>query len=159
MENLNAGQQFEALPTTYVIFITENDIWEAGKALYPMERLNIVTGKPFDDRQHILYVNASYKGNDPLGILMHDFLCSDPDDMKTPILADKARYLKQDPKGVELMCRTMDELREESLKRGEEAALLRSIKNIMEGLKYPAQQAMDLLKIPVSDQPKYLAKL
>ena len=159
VENLNTGQQFEELPTTYIIFITENDIWGAGKALYPMERLNIVTGKIFDDRQHILYVNASYKGNDPLGILMHDFLCSDPDDMKTPILADKARYLKQDPKGVELMCRTMDELREESLKRGEEAALLRSIKNIMEGLKYPAQQAMDLLKIPVSDQPKYLAKL
>ena len=57
------------------------------------------------------------------------------------------------------MCRAMEELREESLKRGEEAALLRSIKNIMEGLKYTAQQAMDLLKIPVSDQPKYLSKL
>ena len=57
------------------------------------------------------------------------------------------------------MCRAMEELREESLKRGEEAALLRSIKNIMEGLKYTAQQAMDLLKISVSDQPKYLSKL
>ena len=55
---------------------------------------------------------------------MHDFLCSDPDDMLTPLLAKKARYLKTDPKGVEIMCK-----------------------------------AMDLLKIPVSDQPKYLSKL
>ena len=57
------------------------------------------------------------------------------------------------------MCKAMDELREQSIKRGEEAALLMSIKNIMEGLKYTAQQAMDLLKIPASEQPKYLAKL
>ena len=64
-----------------------------------MERFNIVTGKPFEDRQHILYVNASYEGDDPLGMLMHDFLCSDPDDMLTPLLAEKARYLKTDPKG------------------------------------------------------------
>ena len=29
-------------------------------------------------------------------MLMHDFLCSDPDDMLTPLLAEKARYLKTD---------------------------------------------------------------
>ena len=90
---------------------------------------------------------------------MHDFLCSDPDEMLTPILAEKARFLKTDPKGVDIMCKAMDELREQSIKIGEEAALLMSIKNIMEGLKYTARQAMDLLKIPASEQPKYLAKL
>ena len=45
-------------------------------------------------------MNASYSGEDPLGILMHDFLCSDPDDMKTTLLAERARYLKTDPKGA-----------------------------------------------------------
>jgi len=44
-------------------------------------------------------------------------------------------------------------------RRGEEAALLRSIKNIMEGLKYSPEQAMDLLKIPPTDQAKYAAML
>jgi hypothetical protein len=29
----------------------------------------------------------------------------------------------------------------------------------MDGLKYTAQQAMELLRIPVAEQPKYLAKL
>ena len=159
VENLDAGQRFEELPTTYIIFITENDIFKGGKALYPIQHINAGTGEIFEDRQHVLYVNASYKGDDDLGRLMHDFLCTDPDDMFTEILADKARYLKTDPEGVEIMCKQMEELREESMKRGEEAALLKSIVNIMDGLKYSAQQAMELLKIPVADQEKYLSKL
>lgn len=96
-------------------------------------------------------------------MLMHDFLCSDPDDMLTPLLVEKARYLKTDPKEVEIMCKAMEDLREESIQRGIEKGIdqnwVESIKNIMEGLKYTAQQAMDLLKIPVSDKPKYLSKL
>ena len=159
VENLSTGQEFEELPTTYIIFITENDIWGAGQAVYPVSKTIAGLNAAFEDRQHVLYVNASYKGDDPIGNLMHDFLCSDPDEMLTPILAEKARFLKTDPKGVDIMCKAMDELREQSIKRGEEAALLMSIKNIMEGLKYTAQQAMDLLKIPASEQPKYLAKL
>ena len=159
VENLSAGQEFEELPTTYIIFITENDIWGAGQAVYPVSKTIAGLNAAFEDRQHVLYVNASYKGDDPIGNLMHYFLCSDPDEMLTPILAEKARFLKTDPKGVDIMCKAMDELREQSIKRGEEAALLMSIKNIMEGLKYTAQQAMDLLKIPASEQPKYLAKL
>jgi len=60
---------------------------------------------------------------------------------------------------VDLMCKAMDELREQSIQRGIDQNRVESIKNTMEGLKYTAQQAMDLLKIPVSDQPKYLSKL
>ena len=42
---------------------------------------------------------------------------------------------------------------------GIEQKAIEDIKNVMEGLKYTAQQAMDLLKIPASDRPKYAAKL
>ena len=58
-------------------------------------------------------------------------------------------------RGVDLMCKAMEQMREDV----EQRTTLNAIKNIMEGLKYTAQQAMDLLKIPVSDQPKYLSKL
>ncbi len=166
VENLNAGQEFEELPTTYIIFITENDIWKGGKAIYPIRKTVEGAGCDsviFDDRQHILYVNASYKGDDPIGELMHDFLCSDPDDMKTKLLADKARYLKTNPEGVKIMCKVMEELREESIQRGRlegiEQNRVESIKNLMKTLKMTAQQAMDALLIPVADQDKYLAKL
>lgn len=72
---------------------------------------------------------------------------------------ERARYLKTDPKGVELMCKAMEELREESFQRGIDQSRLDSIKSIMETLKYTAQQAMDLLKIPIAEQSKYIARL
>lgn len=53
------------------------------------------------------------------------------------------------------MCEVLDRAEE----RGVEKNRLENIKNVMEGLKYTAQQAMDLLKIPKNEQPKYLAKL
>ena len=34
---------------------------------------------------------------------MHDFLCSDPDDMYSELMAEKTRYLKADPEGMETM--------------------------------------------------------
>ena len=160
VENLNAGQEFEELPTTYIIFITENDIWKGGKAIYPIKK--VVEGADntaFNDRQHILYVNASYQGDDPIGELMHDFLCSDPDDMKTKLLADKARYLKSNPEGVKLMCKAMEDLREESIRRGIDQTRIENIKTVMEKLAYTAKQAMDFLNIPVIEQPKYMEKL
>ena len=75
------------------------------------------------------------------------------------LLAEKARYLKSNPEGAKKMCQVMEDLREESIQRGIDQNRVESIKNVMEGLKYTARQAMDLLKIPVDDQPRYLAKL
>ena len=67
--------------------------------------------------------------------------------------------IPEDPEGIESMCKAMDELREKSIQRGIDQNRVESIRNVMDGLKYTAQQAMDLLKIPASEQKKYLAKL
>ena len=80
--------------------------------------MNLVTQSPFDDREHILYVNGQYKGDDDLGRLMHDFLCSDPNDMHFGILAERSRYFKENPEGVSEMCKAMEDLRNEALERG-----------------------------------------
>lgn len=48
---------------------------------------------------------------------------------------------------------------EEMKKEVEERTMLKAIKNIMENLHYTAPQAMEFLKIPASEQPKYLSKL
>ena len=49
IENLDAGQEFKRLPETYAIFITEKDFYGLGEPIYPIERINLLTGKPFDD--------------------------------------------------------------------------------------------------------------
>jgi len=119
VENLHEGQNFDALPDTYTIFITEKDFFQKGVALYPIQRVNMVTGERFEDGTHIIYVNGEYRGTDELGWLMHDFNCKDPDKMHFKMMADRARYLKKNPKGVSAMCKVMDDLRIESERRGE----------------------------------------
>ena len=61
------------------------------------------------------------------------------------------------------MCQAIEEMRQDSrnegIEQGIEITRLESIRNVMIGLKYTAQQAMYLLKIPVADRPRDLAKL
>ena len=115
VENLDAGQKFSDLPDTYTIFIIEKDFYGLNKPVYSIERMNLDTGKPFDDGEHILYVNGEYRGDSDIGKLMHDFNCTDADDMNFKLLADRTRYLKENPKGVSEMCRAMEDMRKESL--------------------------------------------
>ena len=120
VENLDARQKFTDLPETYVIFITEKDFFGEGKPVYRIERMNLDTGKPFADGEHILYVNGEYRGDSDIGKLMHDFSCSNPDDMNFKLMADSARYLKENPKGVSQMCKILEEMKDEYLQIGVE---------------------------------------
>lgn len=125
VDNLKAKDQFSDLPNTYVIFITENDYFAKGKSVYPIERMNLATGEPFDDGEHILYINGAYENQDDssdLAKLIHDFRCSKADDMLLAPIAERTRYYKETPKGVERMCKAMeDRINEvaEIIKKGE----------------------------------------
>ena len=113
---LKPGEDTENIPDTYVIFITENDVMKGNQPIYPVERyIKIGENKVlFGDGSHILYVNGKYRGDDEVGRLMHDFSCTDPDDMNYEILAKKARYFKQEKEGVVAMCKMMEEMRSEA---------------------------------------------
>ena len=49
---------------------------------------------------------------------MHDFNCTQASDMNYKLMAERNRYLKENPKGVSEMCRIMEDMRNESLKEG-----------------------------------------
>lgn len=114
IENLDAGQEFKELPETYTIFITEKDFYGKGEPLYIVERMNLTMGKNFEDGEHILYVNGGYRGDSDLGRLMHDFNCRDAKDMNFALMAERTRYLKENPKGVDEMCKSMEDMRNEA---------------------------------------------
>lgn len=118
IENLDAGQDFCFLPDTFTIFITEKDFYGKGEPVYLIERINLTTGKSFADGEHILYVNGEYRGNSDLGKLMHDFNCTDAADMNFQLMADRTRYLKENPKGVSEMCKVIEEMRKEEREEG-----------------------------------------
>ncbi len=118
IEMLGKGEDYSKLQDSYVIFITENDIFKEGEALYIFDRINIKNGKPLGDGSRIIYVNGAYEGDDPLGWLMSDFRETNPAKMHYKVLAERVNYLKNDTKGEKEMCKIMEELAEKRFQKG-----------------------------------------
>ena len=113
----DVGKYFEKLPQTCVIFITENDVLGLGLPLYVIERVILGVGKSFGDGSRIVYANASIQEDTPLGRLMHDFTCSDPDEMFYDLLKERDSYLKKD-EGVREVSGVMEKILAEGIEQG-----------------------------------------
>ncbi len=175
---------------TFTIFITEHDVLRGNFPIYHIDRsIREMNHQPFGDKSHIIYVNGAYREDEtsPLGRLVHDLFCTEPDDMYYQELANRVRYFKKDSKGVNAMCEIWEEVRREGLEQGisqgieqgisqgikqgisqgieqgisqgERKTELSSIRNLMETLHLTAQQAMDALKIPVEKRKSYVEQL
>lgn len=108
------GEQYEYLNETYLIFITENDVLKRGLPIYHIDRMIKETGESFGDESHIIYVNSQIKNETALGKLMHDFSCTSAKDMYYEVLANRVQYFKEDEKGVAVMCKVMEDMRNEA---------------------------------------------
>ncbi|MBE5867076.1 MAG: hypothetical protein E7292_12950, partial [Lachnospiraceae bacterium] len=107
---LNTGEDFEKLPDAYMVFITEKDVLGQGKALYYIHRKIDGSDAEFIDGSNIIYVNGSYQNDkDPIGKLMHDFHCTDANEMYYPVLANSVRYFKESEGGTKRMCKLMED--------------------------------------------------
>ena len=163
---LEVNQDFSALPDITVIFITENDIYRDGAPRYQVARFIRNRGmkgfrkkRSFRDGTQIIYINGTYRGNNAIGRLMHDFNCSDPDEMYDHDLAARVRYLKQTQEGIEEMCRISEELENAAMRygeqkgikigeeRGEQRAQEAAISALMKNLNITRHEAMSLLGI------------
>ena len=112
---LGKGKDFDELPESFVIFITENDKYARGVPVYHIERrIEEHDNALFGDGLHILYVNGEYQDVEtPVGRLMHDFYCTKSEDMYSKVLADEVKYLKETEGGRGRMCRILEEMCEE----------------------------------------------
>lgn len=117
--------------------------------------------------------NPDYRPTDPIKFKHVDEVLK-----LMSVLTRDERYvelLNQEGGKPENMCEVLDRAEERGLIKGREEGLqegrlegrregidenrLESIKNVMAGLHISAQQAMELLKIPVSEQPKFMDRL
>lgn len=155
---LPKGDDFKNLPETHVIFITENDVMGKGLPLYHIDRYIRDTGEFFGDGSHILYVNGSYRDDSPIGRLMHDFSCSDPDEMYYDELADQVRYFKESKEGISTMCKLLEDMRSESMKEGRKEGI-ESIVFRMLGLgKYTLEDIADAAGLPLDEVKRLQAE-
>lgn len=102
---------------------------------------------PFDDDCYIMYINGEYKGDNPIGKLMHDFSTTNADEMYYDELAERMRFLKQDEKGVIMVSKIVEEY-------GDQRAAEALQQGIQQGLQQKAEEiASKMLRKdkPVSD--------
>ncbi len=104
------ADEFDALPETYVIFITEEDIYGKGLPVYHIDRQIAELKTSFNDRAHIVYVNSEYRGDSPLGQLMEDFHNKDTKGFHNKDLEEQVKYFKSEGKGGNTMSALMEEL-------------------------------------------------
>jgi hypothetical protein len=109
---------FEELPETYVIFITEHDVLGRGLPLYTIERTIQEADMIFEDKAHIIYVNGENKDDTELGRLMQDFACKIPENMNYELLSERTKYYKRNDMGVTKMCKIMEDIKQEGIKEG-----------------------------------------
>ena len=129
MDTLNSGQNFDALPESYVIFITRDDVLGYGLQIYHVNRKIEEVSEDFKDEAHIIYVNSKIQDDTELGRLMHDLHCKNASDMYSKILANRVRELKETKKGVDIMCNEIEEIYSEGIERGERRGELRKAKD------------------------------
>jgi len=112
---LEHGEEWADIRESYVIFITENDVLGLNKPIYHIDRyISECDYLPFNDGEHIIYVNGAMKGSDTaLAKLMSDFFCTEAKDMNYKELSEKVRYFKESEKGVERMFDSLEDMRNE----------------------------------------------
>ncbi len=117
---LKAGEDFDKLPETYIIFITENDVLGENEPIYEIERVIRKSGTLFDDGTHIVFVNGKNRDNTDLGKLMADFAQNDPSKFYHKILGEAVHHYKYTEEGVNTMCKLVEDYGD---KRAKEIAL------------------------------------
>lgn len=91
-----------------------------------------------------MYVNGSYKGEDPLGRLIRDFSCKNAKDMFYAELANGVKHFKEEG-GRELMCQAVEEYVK---RKAQEAAQKASIKTTIEdAISYGMEKEVILKKV------------
>ena len=122
-EFLAKGMDYKDLPDRIHFYISENDIWHCGKAIYPVGKTLGDTGIPYDDGEYIFFVNAAVDDGSRIAKLMNYFKTADPDDDSEGELSKRVRYLKKEEGGVEIMCEVSDRIMERGRKIGEEQGI------------------------------------
>ena len=127
-EEFDKNKDYDALPESYVIFITPEDALGNGQAIYEIERYVKGTWKEYGDGTHIIHVSADLtEEGTPLGNLMHDLRCADPDEMHYTELRNKVSYYKRTKKGVAEMSavfeKEFERVREMGFKEGRNEGL------------------------------------
>ena len=115
-------------------------------------------GEKFEDSSHILYVNGAYRGDTPIGKLMHDFSCTNAADMYYGTLADRVRFFKESKEGILIMCKVMEDMRKESLQEGVKEGAINTAKRMLTDGILTLEKIAEYAGLPLDEVKKLKAE-
>ena len=137
------GDEFEHVQDVIVIYISEFDMFGAGKTVYHVENVIRETGEVVKDGLMAVYVNTEVKEDTLIGEFMQCFLKTDFEDEKFPNASRRMKELKHGEED-EAMCKSVEEYAErkaiEAVKEATENADKRTVMELN-------QMGMDIEKI------------
>ena len=94
MHILKAGENFNRLPESYVIFICGKDVLKENRQIYHVKRIIEESGNTFPDKAQIIYINTEKSSDDELGRMIKDFYTEDPKEIRSAVLARRIAEIK-----------------------------------------------------------------
>ncbi|MBR5999632.1 MAG: PD-(D/E)XK nuclease family transposase [Oxalobacter sp.] len=166
--SLQRGVNFKLLPKSYVIFVTQRDIWGRGKMLYDFVFMDKADHQEFHDGIHIIYaILDNINPATEAGKVLCDLICSDWRQMYVPELRRLTKFAKTTPEGDKNIMtpafqkfqrenrEMFAQLRKEAIEQGitlGEQNLLQKVKDALDTIDLPdATKAALLSKLAVSD--------
>ena len=126
MSFLEKGCPYEELPELYLIFITEKDFLCQKTGISYIDRVVRGRGTVTDNGVHEVYANLTYGCEDERIDELLRYMKKSDSDYQTevfPNVVRKVRYLKEQKEGVEIMCRILEEERNEGIMIGMEKGI------------------------------------
>ena len=117
-EYLVKGKDYDQLPEVHILYISEMDLWKAGKTMYEVEKRFKGTKITYEDGIHVTYVNAEIEDGTEVSQLMKYFKTTDPEDMSQGELSKRIHFLKCEEGGLKVMCEMSEKWIEEGRAEG-----------------------------------------
>ena len=141
------GDEFEDVQDVIVIYISEFDMFGAGKTVYHVENVIKETGNPVNDGLMSVYVNTEVADDSLISDLMQCFLKTDFKDDKFPNISRRMKELKHGEED-EKMCKSVEEYAErkakEAAKEAAKKATEEAVKKAMAEKKKTVEKLNDM---------------
>ena len=95
-----------------------------------------------------------YRDETPIGKLMHDFSCTDPANMYYNELVERVRFFKEDKEGISILCKAMEDMRNESLQEGKKEEKRLTVLRMLEIGKYALEEIAEIAGLPLDEVKK-----
>lgn len=128
----NKGIKFADIPNVAIVYISQYDVYDKGRTIYHIDSVIRETNDIVDDGLKRIFVNTQYcdKDTSDIGALMRCFLQTNITDSKFPKLASRLSYFKNNQKGVDSMCRIIEEYGDERAAAGAAETLVKNVESV-----------------------------